>query len=104
MFSSQNQMTAQNLALVLVPTLFQDHHGDLVRLTRDIIIHHSLLFLVHTHTHTHTQTQTHTHTHTHDNTHVHAHTHMQTVCVYDILHYYFQTPEKDEEEEEITAF
>ena len=102
MFSSQNQMTAQNLALVLVPTLFQDHHGDLVRLTRDIIIHHSLLFLVHTHTHT--QTHTHAHTYTHDNTHVHAHTHMQTVCVYDILHYYFQTPEKDEEEEEITAF
>ncbi|XP_056451530.1 arf-GAP with Rho-GAP domain, ANK repeat and PH domain-containing protein 1, partial [Gadus chalcogrammus] len=45
MFSSQNQMTAQNLALVLVPTLFQDHHGDLVRLTRDLIIHHALLFL-----------------------------------------------------------
>ncbi|CAL8281226.1 unnamed protein product [Arctogadus glacialis] len=45
MFSSQNRMTAQNLALVLVPTLFQDHHGDLVRLTRDLIIHHALLFL-----------------------------------------------------------
>ncbi|KAJ3589188.1 hypothetical protein NHX12_010035 [Muraenolepis orangiensis] len=45
MFSSQNQMTAQNLALVLVPTLFQDHHRDLVRLTRDLIIHHFLMFL-----------------------------------------------------------
>ena len=56
----------------------------------------------HTHTHTHKHTQTRTHIHT--IIHMYMHIHICRLCVYDILHYYFQTPEKDEEEEEITAF
>uniref|UniRef100_A0AAQ4Q079 Arf-GAP with Rho-GAP domain, ANK repeat and PH domain-containing protein 1-like n=1 Tax=Gasterosteus aculeatus aculeatus TaxID=481459 RepID=A0AAQ4Q079_GASAC len=44
-FSQVNRMSAQNLALVLVPTLFQTLNQDLVRLTREFIIHHALLFM-----------------------------------------------------------
>lgn len=44
-FSQVNRMSAQNLALVLVPTLFQILNQNLVRLLRDFIIHHPLLFL-----------------------------------------------------------
>ncbi|XP_044078447.1 arf-GAP with Rho-GAP domain, ANK repeat and PH domain-containing protein 1 [Siniperca chuatsi] len=43
--SQVNRMSAQNLALVLVPTLFQTLNQDLLRLTREFIIHHTLLFL-----------------------------------------------------------
>jgi hypothetical protein len=41
-------MTAQNLALVFVPTLFQElaMNTNMVRLTRELIIHHTLIFLV----------------------------------------------------------
>lgn len=45
LFSQVNRMSAQNLALVLVPTLFQTLNQDLVRLLREFIIHHALLFL-----------------------------------------------------------
>lgn len=45
LFSQVNRMSAQNLALVLVPTLFQTLNQDLVRLLREFIIHHTLLFL-----------------------------------------------------------
>ncbi|KAM7373800.1 hypothetical protein PAMP_006503 [Pampus punctatissimus] len=45
-FSQVNKMSAQNLALVLVPSLFQSLNQDLLRLTREFIIHHTLLFLV----------------------------------------------------------
>ncbi|XP_072315786.1 arf-GAP with Rho-GAP domain, ANK repeat and PH domain-containing protein 1 [Eucyclogobius newberryi] len=44
-FSQVNLMSAQNLALVLIPTLFQTLNQDLVRLLREFIIHHTLLFL-----------------------------------------------------------
>ena len=46
MFSQVNKMSAHNLAVVLVPTLFQSMNQDLLRLTREFIIHHTLLFLV----------------------------------------------------------
>lgn len=46
MFSQVNKMSAHNLAVVLVPTLFQTMNPDLLRLTREFIIHHTLLFLV----------------------------------------------------------
>lgn len=46
MFSQVNKMSAHNLAVVLVPTLFQTMNPDLMRLTREFIIHHTLLFLV----------------------------------------------------------
>lgn len=39
-------MSAHNLAVVFVPTLFQTMNPDLLRLTREFIIHHTLLFLV----------------------------------------------------------
>ncbi|XP_048092062.1 arf-GAP with Rho-GAP domain, ANK repeat and PH domain-containing protein 1 isoform X1 [Alosa alosa] len=44
--SQENRMTAQNLALVFVPTLFQElaMSTDMVRLTRELIIHHTLIF------------------------------------------------------------
>lgn len=42
-------MSAHNLAVVLVPTLFQSMSQDLLKLTREFIIHHTLLFLVNTH-------------------------------------------------------
>ncbi|XP_075888233.1 arf-GAP with Rho-GAP domain, ANK repeat and PH domain-containing protein 1 isoform X2 [Nelusetta ayraudi] len=45
MFSQVNKMSAHNLAVVLVPTLFQTMNPDLMRLTREFIIHHMLLFL-----------------------------------------------------------
>ncbi|XP_040907249.1 arf-GAP with Rho-GAP domain, ANK repeat and PH domain-containing protein 1 [Toxotes jaculatrix] len=45
MFSQVNKMSAQNLAVVLVPSLFQTLNQDLLRLTREFIIHHTLLFL-----------------------------------------------------------
>ncbi|XP_073334887.1 arf-GAP with Rho-GAP domain, ANK repeat and PH domain-containing protein 1 isoform X2 [Pagrus major] len=45
MFSQVNKMSAHNLAVVLVPTLFQTMNQDLLRLTREFIIHHTLLFL-----------------------------------------------------------
>ncbi|XP_062392799.1 arf-GAP with Rho-GAP domain, ANK repeat and PH domain-containing protein 1 [Sardina pilchardus] len=46
MHSQENRMTAQNLALVFVPTLFQElaMSTDMVRLTRELIIHHTLIF------------------------------------------------------------
>ncbi|XP_060911744.1 arf-GAP with Rho-GAP domain, ANK repeat and PH domain-containing protein 1 isoform X4 [Labrus mixtus] len=44
-FSQVNKMSAHNLAVVLVPTLFQTMNQDLLRLTREFIIHHTLLFL-----------------------------------------------------------
>ncbi|XP_034746782.1 arf-GAP with Rho-GAP domain, ANK repeat and PH domain-containing protein 1 [Etheostoma cragini] len=44
-YSQVNRMSAQNLALVLVPTLFQTPNQHLLRLTRELIIHHALLFL-----------------------------------------------------------
>ncbi|XP_047184084.1 arf-GAP with Rho-GAP domain, ANK repeat and PH domain-containing protein 1 [Scophthalmus maximus] len=44
-FSPVNKMSAQNLALVLVPSLFQTLNQDLLRLTREFVIHHTLLFL-----------------------------------------------------------
>lgn len=46
MFSQVNKMSAHNLAVVIVPTLFQSLNQDLLRLTREFIIHHTLLFLV----------------------------------------------------------
>lgn len=48
LYSVENRMTAQNLALVFVPTLFQElaMNTNMVRLTRELIIHHTLLFLV----------------------------------------------------------
>uniref|UniRef100_A0AAQ5Y8G3 Arf-GAP with Rho-GAP domain, ANK repeat and PH domain-containing protein 1-like n=1 Tax=Amphiprion ocellaris TaxID=80972 RepID=A0AAQ5Y8G3_AMPOC len=44
-FSQVNRMSAHNLAVVLVPSLFQDLNQDLIGLTREFIIHHTLLFL-----------------------------------------------------------
>lgn len=52
MFSQVNKMSAHNLAVVLVPTLFQSMNQDLLRLTREFIIHHTLLFLVNVTSHT----------------------------------------------------
>lgn len=48
MFSQVNKMSAHNLAVVLVPNLFQAMNQDLLKLTREFIIHHTLLFLVNT--------------------------------------------------------
>ncbi|XP_047199620.1 arf-GAP with Rho-GAP domain, ANK repeat and PH domain-containing protein 1 isoform X1 [Hippoglossus stenolepis] len=44
-FSQVNKMSAQNLALILVPSLFHTLSQDLLTLTREFIIHHTLLFL-----------------------------------------------------------
>lgn len=44
-FSQVNKMSAQNLALVLVPSFFDSLSQDLLRLIREFIIHHTLLFL-----------------------------------------------------------
>nr|XP_057943989.1 arf-GAP with Rho-GAP domain, ANK repeat and PH domain-containing protein 1 isoform X2 [Doryrhamphus excisus] len=46
-FSQVNKMSAHNLALVLVPTLFHSLNADLLKLTREFIIHHGLIFLTH---------------------------------------------------------
>ncbi|XP_076843021.1 arf-GAP with Rho-GAP domain, ANK repeat and PH domain-containing protein 1 isoform X2 [Brachyhypopomus gauderio] len=45
--SPENRMTAHNLAVVFVPTLFQElaMNTDMVRLTKELIIHHTLIFL-----------------------------------------------------------
>nr|XP_023842994.1 arf-GAP with Rho-GAP domain, ANK repeat and PH domain-containing protein 1 [Salvelinus alpinus] len=47
LYSVENRMTAQNLALVFVPTLFQElaMNTNMVRLTMELIIHHTLIFL-----------------------------------------------------------
>ncbi|XP_024253472.2 arf-GAP with Rho-GAP domain, ANK repeat and PH domain-containing protein 1 [Oncorhynchus tshawytscha] len=47
LYSVENRMTAQNLALVFVPTLFQElaMNTNMVRLTRELIINHTLIFL-----------------------------------------------------------
>ncbi|KAG9266167.1 arf-GAP with Rho-GAP domain, ANK repeat and PH domain-containing protein 1-like isoform X1 [Astyanax mexicanus] len=47
--SQVNRMTAHNLAVVFVPTLFQElaMNTDMVRLTKELIIHHTLVFLSH---------------------------------------------------------
>ncbi|XP_077448186.1 arf-GAP with Rho-GAP domain, ANK repeat and PH domain-containing protein 1 isoform X2 [Stigmatopora argus] len=44
-FSQVNKMVPQNLALVLVPTLFHSLNTDLLKMTRELILHHTLLFL-----------------------------------------------------------
>lgn len=44
-FSQVNKMSAHNLAVVLVPSLFQGLNQDLIKLTKEFIIHHTLLFL-----------------------------------------------------------
>ncbi|XP_026166081.1 arf-GAP with Rho-GAP domain, ANK repeat and PH domain-containing protein 1 [Mastacembelus armatus] len=44
-YSQVNKMSAHNLAVVLLPSLFQTMSQDLLRLTREFIIHHMLLFL-----------------------------------------------------------
>ncbi|KAJ8276405.1 hypothetical protein COCON_G00081570 [Conger conger] len=46
LYSHENRMTAQNLALVFVPTLFQEQamNTNMVRLTRELIIHYTLIF------------------------------------------------------------
>ncbi|XP_072517548.1 arf-GAP with Rho-GAP domain, ANK repeat and PH domain-containing protein 1 isoform X2 [Salminus brasiliensis] len=45
--SQVNRMTAHNLAVVFVPTLFQElaMNTDIVRLTKELIIYHTLVFL-----------------------------------------------------------
>lgn len=45
MFSQVNKMSAHNLAVVLLPSLFETLNQDLLRLIREFIIHHTLLFL-----------------------------------------------------------
>uniref|UniRef100_A0A672FAI8 Arf-GAP with Rho-GAP domain, ANK repeat and PH domain-containing protein 1-like n=1 Tax=Salarias fasciatus TaxID=181472 RepID=A0A672FAI8_SALFA len=44
-FSEENKMSAHNLAVVLVPSLFQALNQDLIKLTKEFIIHSALLFL-----------------------------------------------------------
>ncbi|XP_041864759.1 arf-GAP with Rho-GAP domain, ANK repeat and PH domain-containing protein 1 isoform X2 [Melanotaenia boesemani] len=44
-FSQVNKMSAHNLAVVLVPSVFQLMNQDLIQLTKEFIIHHTLLFL-----------------------------------------------------------
>ncbi|XP_024114918.1 arf-GAP with Rho-GAP domain, ANK repeat and PH domain-containing protein 1 [Oryzias melastigma] len=44
-FSQVNKMSAHNLAVVLVPSLFQMMNQDMIQLSREFIIHHTLLFL-----------------------------------------------------------
>ncbi|XP_054610513.1 arf-GAP with Rho-GAP domain, ANK repeat and PH domain-containing protein 1 isoform X2 [Dunckerocampus dactyliophorus] len=46
-FSQVNKMSAHNLALVLVPSLFHSLNADLLKLTREFIIHHGMIFLTH---------------------------------------------------------
>ncbi|MEQ2289750.1 hypothetical protein AMECASPLE_036463, partial [Ameca splendens] len=44
-FSQFNKMSAHNLAVVLAPTIFHTMKKEMITLTRDFIIHHTLLFL-----------------------------------------------------------
>lgn len=44
-FSQDNKMSAHNLAVVLAPSVFQIVGQDMIGLTREFIIHHTLLFL-----------------------------------------------------------
>ncbi|XP_061904994.1 mucin-5AC isoform X2 [Entelurus aequoreus] len=46
-YSQVNKMSAQNLALVLVPSLFNSLSADLLNMTREFIIHHEMLFPAH---------------------------------------------------------
>ncbi|XP_019747482.1 arf-GAP with Rho-GAP domain, ANK repeat and PH domain-containing protein 1 [Hippocampus comes] len=46
-FSQVNKMSAHNLALVLVPSLFHSLNGDLLKLTRELVLYHPRLFLTH---------------------------------------------------------
>ncbi|XP_061754947.1 uncharacterized protein LOC133551831 isoform X2 [Nerophis ophidion] len=46
-YSQVNKMSAQNLALVLVPSLFNSLSADLLNMTREFIIHHDMLFPTH---------------------------------------------------------
>ncbi|XP_049598018.1 arf-GAP with Rho-GAP domain, ANK repeat and PH domain-containing protein 1 isoform X2 [Syngnathus scovelli] len=43
-FSQVNKMSAHNLALVLVPSLFDSLNGDLLKLTRELVLYHEPLF------------------------------------------------------------
>ncbi|KAK3555562.1 hypothetical protein QTP86_021773, partial [Hemibagrus guttatus] len=47
LYSQVNKMTAQNLSVVFVPTLFEElaMNKNLVNLMRELIIHHTLVFL-----------------------------------------------------------
>ncbi|XP_027024652.2 arf-GAP with Rho-GAP domain, ANK repeat and PH domain-containing protein 1 isoform X1 [Tachysurus fulvidraco] len=47
LYSQVNKMTASNLAVVFVPTLFEDlaMNQSIVHLMRELIIHHTLIFL-----------------------------------------------------------
>ncbi|KAM4727168.1 arf-GAP with Rho-GAP domain, ANK repeat and PH domain-containing protein 1 isoform 1-T1 [Anableps anableps] len=44
-FSQDNKMSAHNLAVVLAPSAFHVMTQDMIALTREFIIHHTLLFL-----------------------------------------------------------
>ncbi|XP_054902898.1 arf-GAP with Rho-GAP domain, ANK repeat and PH domain-containing protein 1 [Poeciliopsis prolifica] len=44
-FSLDNKMSAHNLAVVLAPSMFLVINQDMIALTREFIIHHTLLFL-----------------------------------------------------------
>ncbi|XP_038144260.1 arf-GAP with Rho-GAP domain, ANK repeat and PH domain-containing protein 1 isoform X1 [Cyprinodon tularosa] len=44
-FSQVNKMSAHNLAVVLAPSMFHAMNQDIIDLTREFIIHHTLLFL-----------------------------------------------------------
>ncbi|XP_047235773.1 arf-GAP with Rho-GAP domain, ANK repeat and PH domain-containing protein 1 isoform X2 [Girardinichthys multiradiatus] len=44
-FSQFNKMSAHNLAVVLAPSIFHTMNQEMITLTRDFIIHHTLLFL-----------------------------------------------------------
>ncbi|XP_077402310.1 arf-GAP with Rho-GAP domain, ANK repeat and PH domain-containing protein 1 isoform X2 [Vanacampus margaritifer] len=46
-FSQINKMSAHNLALVLVPSLFHSLNGDLLKLTRELVLYHAPIFLTH---------------------------------------------------------
>ncbi|PWA24668.1 hypothetical protein CCH79_00016152 [Gambusia affinis] len=45
-FSQDNKMSAHNLAVVLSPSMFSVMSQDMIALTREFIIHHTLLFLL----------------------------------------------------------
>ncbi|XP_051902987.1 arf-GAP with Rho-GAP domain, ANK repeat and PH domain-containing protein 1 [Hippocampus zosterae] len=46
-FSGVNKMSAHNLALVLVPSLFRSLNSDLLKLTRELVLYHPRLFPTH---------------------------------------------------------